>query len=102
MPEGSKGKLAVTVDLLVDGNRDRFMSLMAENAAASLRNEPGCRQFDVCIDVTNENRLFLYEVYDDDAAFTAHLASPHYKAFEAQTASMILRKDVQRFWLTTA
>ena len=100
MPESEKQRLVVTVDLLIDGDREAFMRLMTPNAAASLRDEPGCHQFDVCLDSTDDSRIFLYEVYEDDAAFAAHLASPHYAAFDTQSAGMILRKDVRRLWLT--
>lgn len=48
-----------------------FMALIRENAEASLRDEPGCRQFDVCVDETDPASVFLYEVYDDEAAFEA-------------------------------
>jgi len=100
VPERKDTRLIVTVDLLIDGDREGFMRLMTQNAAASLRDEPGCYQFDICVDSADTSKLFLYEVYDDDAAFAAHLASPHYRAFDAQTAGMISRKDVRRFWLT--
>lgn len=100
MPENEKARLVVTVDLLIDGDRDGFMHLLTQNASASLRDEPGCYQFDVCVDSTHDSRLFLYEVYADDAAFAAHLASPHYTTFDAETRGMIVRKDVRRFWLT--
>jgi quinol monooxygenase YgiN len=100
VPDGKDARLVVTVDLLIDGDREDFMRLMTENAAASLRDEPGCYQFDICIDRADAGRLFLYEVYKDDAAFSAHLASPHYIAFDSQTKDMILRKDVRRFCLT--
>ncbi|HEV7345550.1 MAG TPA: putative quinol monooxygenase [Devosia sp.] len=99
MPENQQGRLVVTVDLLIDGDRDGFIRLMIDNAAASLRDEPGCYQFDVCVDSSDDKRLFLYEVYADDAAFSAHLASPHYRAFDAQTAGIIVHKDVRRLWL---
>lgn len=41
--------------------------------------------------------MFLYEVYDDRAAFQAHLTSVHFLEFDAQTASMVAGKTVQ-FW----
>ncbi len=92
-------KLVITIELHIGDELEAFLPLMAANAAASLRGEPGCRYFDVCEDATDPHRLFLYEVYDSEDAFAAHLASPHYKAFDAQTASMIKRKDVRRLWL---
>ncbi len=99
MPEGKDARLVIIVDLLIDGDREHFLRLLTENVAASLRDEPGCYQFDICIDRADTSKLFLYEVYEDDAAFAAHLASPHYTAFDAQTADMILRKDVRRLWI---
>jgi len=41
--------------------------------------------------------IFLYEIYDDHAAFEAHLASPHFHRFEVEAADMIAEKQVQFF-----
>lgn len=38
--------------------------------------------------------LFLYELYDDRAAFDAHLASTHFKAFASTTQAMIARRSI--------
>lgn len=96
MPNAVNEKLVVAVELVIGGDRALFMKLMAENAAASLREEPGCRLFDVCVDISDANQIFLYEIYDDEAAFSAHLASAHYKSFDASTSGLILSKDVRR------
>ncbi|MEM7522936.1 MAG: antibiotic biosynthesis monooxygenase [Pseudomonadota bacterium] len=40
--------------------------------------------------------MFLYEVYDDAAAFDAHLASDHFKDFDAAVAPMVAAKTVRR------
>ncbi len=71
-----------------------FMPLMRENARASRENEPGCRQFDVCTDPARSNTVFLYETYDDRAAFDAHLASAHFKRFDAAIGEMVAAKRV--------
>lgn len=71
-----------------------FRSALLENAAASLRNEPGCHQFDVCFDPQDPAHCFLYELYDDEAAFKTHLASAHFKAFDSQVESMVEQKNV--------
>ena len=68
---------------------------MRKNAAASTREEPGCRQFEVCHDPNLIGHVFLYEVYDDRAAFDAHLSMPHFKSFDAATAGMIRSKTVR-------
>ena len=74
---------------------DAFLSLMRENAVASARDEPGCRQFDVCYDPDHPGDVFLCEVYDDRAAFEAHLLMPHFKSSDAATACMIRSKKVR-------
>jgi quinol monooxygenase YgiN len=99
VPDHGSDKLVIAVDLVIGEDLEHFMALMAVNAARSLRDEPGCRQFDVCVDSTNAGQLFLYEIYDDEAAFAAHLVSPHYRTFDAATADLILCKDVRRYWL---
>ena len=86
----------ITVDLEIDAaHLDAFLPLMVQNAAASVRDEPGCRQFDVCQDPDKPTRMFLYEVYDDRAAFDAHLATPHFIAFDEATTGMIISKTVR-------
>lgn len=73
-----------------------FLPLMRENARASVENEPGCRQFDVCIDPARPASVFLYEVYDDRAAFEVHLASAHFRRFDAAVRDMVANKTVRR------
>ena len=69
----------IIVDFLIKENEvEKFKPLMLENARASLMDEPGCRQFDVCFDLDNTRKCFLYEVYDDKSAFDAHLATEHF------------------------
>ena len=42
--------------------------MMDHNAKASVADEPGCREFNVYEIGATPNHLFLYEVYDDEAA----------------------------------
>jgi len=71
-----------------------FRDEMLANAKVSRETEPGCRQFDVCVEA-DAGRVFLYELYDDRAAFEAHLASAHFKAFDAQVRDWVAGKDVR-------
>ena len=74
-----------------------FRDAIVANALASTRSEPGCRQFDVCIDPQRDNVFFLYEIYDDDAAITAHLASAHFLHMNALTQDWIEKKTVSSY-----
>lgn len=76
---------------------EAFLPLMVQNAEASLTTEDGCRQFDVCTDETRPEEVFLYEVYDDEAAFKTHLKTPHFLKFDADVAEMISEKTVKTY-----
>jgi len=79
----------ITVEFAIKPeNRDRFLALVRENAAQSVGTEAGCRRFDVCVPEDGSSRVFLYEIYDDDAAFKAHMQTTHFKAFAAATTGM--------------
>ena len=65
------------------GRREEFLTGMAANAEASVRDEPGCLRFDVLQDNSDPNKFFFYEVYLDESAVEAHRASPHYARWRA-------------------
>ena len=77
------------------GYRDAFREAVLANAAASLRDEPGCVTFDVCEDAKGE--FFLYELYTSAEAFQAHLAMPHFESFDAQCRQWGATKRVGRY-----
>ncbi|MEO0670242.1 MAG: putative quinol monooxygenase [Pseudomonadota bacterium] len=79
------------------GQMAAFAPLIEENARASVRDEPGCLQFDVCTDPGQPATVFLYEIYTERAAFDAHLQAPHFKTFDAAARDMITDKTVQTF-----
>ncbi len=88
----------VTVNFTIDPlHAAAFMVHMVQNARTSVDVEPGCRQFDVCRSASNANRIFLYEVYDDRAAFDAHLASSHFQTFDKQVADWVVAKYVELY-----
>ena len=72
-----------------------FRAAMHENAATTLAVEAGCRQFDVCEGEEGSHTIFLYEVYDTEADFKAHLAAPHFLTFDSNVASWVASKQVQ-------
>jgi quinol monooxygenase YgiN len=74
---------------------DRFLELAKVDASQSVAKEPGCRQFDVTVD-RESHRVVLYEVYDDEAAFEAHLQTPHLKTFRAGIEPLVVSRNVRR------
>jgi quinol monooxygenase YgiN len=88
------GKFVVLVDLqLKPDSVDDFRRLVIANARASLRDEAGCRQFDVFAPAGEGSRILLYEVYDSKAAFDEHLATPHLAVFLRESEALVDKKS---------
>ncbi|MGQ0485628.1 MAG: putative quinol monooxygenase [Hyphomicrobiales bacterium] len=88
----------IMVDFTVKpGAMAAFRALVDANARASCRDETGCRRFDVLAPASAGSRIVLYEIYDDRAAFAAHLASLHYAAFNRDSAAHVAEKRVVEY-----
>lgn len=88
---------AVVVTFMIKpGQMEAFLPLMIENAKTSKEIEPGCQQFDICTK-GEDHQVFLFEIYDDAAAFEIHLQSDHFKVFDKQVSDMVASKSVQLF-----
>lgn len=78
-------KFVLIVDFEVKpGTSEEVIKYVSENARSSVEKEPGCYQFDVLRDPGNPNKLFLYEVYENEAAFQAHGKTSHIEEFLAK------------------
>ena len=66
-------KLAIvaTIEVAPDRREELVSHLMAHRARC-LRDEPGTHQFDVLVPNEETNKVLLYELYRDAAAFDAH------------------------------
>jgi autoinducer 2-degrading protein len=74
---------------------ESFAELVTTNARCSIEQEPGCRCFDV-LRVPDDPRCFwLYEIYDDDAAFDGHLQAQHFKTFATAIDGQV---ETHRHW----
>jgi quinol monooxygenase YgiN len=71
--------------------RGDFLSLVRANAATSLA-EAGCRRFDI---VEAADAVWLYEIYDDGAAFKTHLETAHFREFDKATRTIVRTKSVE-------
>lgn len=80
------------------GQADAFQARVLAQAQESLEREPGCLQFDVARAESGAAKFLLYEVYADRAAFEQHLASAHFRRFDADVAASVEQKDVTT-WL---
>lgn len=81
---------------------DLYRQKITQQAVASVAEEEGCIQFDVCEDPVIKGRFFLYEVYTSEAAFKAHLTMPYSLEFLPLADSMTLSKEVSFFDMISA
>jgi quinol monooxygenase YgiN len=63
------------------------------------RAEPGCRMFVVHESSDDPRTFFLYEQYDDEAAFEAHAASDHVRRHVLDDAVHRLEHRERRFFV---
>src|SRR5262245_38351034 len=88
----------ITVELRTrPGRLQEFLPLIVANARQSLANDPGCRRFDVLVPRDSTDTIYLYEIYDDEAAFDAHRQMPHYKAFRAAAEPLLAETIIKHF-----
>jgi (4S)-4-hydroxy-5-phosphonooxypentane-2,3-dione isomerase len=83
------------VDLvIVPSEMSKFVEAIKENAAASVK-EPGCHEFNVLVLPNRPNHVFLFEVYDNEAALAAHRETPHFKKYMATTGNMVADRNIR-------
>jgi len=73
-----------------------FLEAARLDAQGSVGKEPGCHRFDILQDPDVANRVYFYEVYEDEAAFAAHREMPHFKTYFSATEPMIVAKSALR------
>ena len=88
-------KICLVVDFTVKpGAKAQFLDIIRDHASRTLANEEGCLQFEVCEPVEGGNRVFLYEMYADDAAFEVHKASPTLARTRERYGDIVESRDI--------
>lgn len=77
------------------GMKSRFLEVMREHASKTLEDEEGCLEFFVCDPVEGGDRVFLYEMYADEAALEIHKASPALARTRERYADIVDSRDIQ-------
>jgi flavin reductase (DIM6/NTAB) family NADH-FMN oxidoreductase RutF/quinol monooxygenase YgiN len=71
-------------------DRKAFLAAAVANAESSTQEEPGCRRFDVVADDVDPSRVWLYELYDDEGAYTAHQQTAHYRIWRRAVEEYVI------------
>jgi quinol monooxygenase YgiN len=73
------------------GSAEALLAALRDNAAASLRDEPGCLRFDVLRRHDDPDQFLLYELYASEQAFrVGHLGSAHFARWQAVAPALIV------------
>jgi (4S)-4-hydroxy-5-phosphonooxypentane-2,3-dione isomerase len=88
--------VTVAFEIVPDHVED-FRAAVMRQAENSVGNEPDCHRFDVSVAGDDPAKVFLYEIYTDEAAFQAHLKTAHYADFNATTTPWVKAKAGTRY-----
>jgi quinol monooxygenase YgiN len=85
-------KLAIIATIeIVPGRRAEVVPLLMAHRERSLKGEPGTLQFEVLLPHDEDNRVLLYELYKDAAAFEEHRNAASIARFRQETSGMIAK-----------
>lgn len=84
--------LVVELDMK-PGQRDAYLARARQHRENVLKNEPGCHRFDLIVPAEDPDKMFLIEVYADQAALDHHLNTPYMKAYLDDTGPMIANRS---------
>ncbi|WP_245224649.1 putative quinol monooxygenase [Pseudozobellia sp. WGM2] len=68
---------------------DEYISILKEEAAASVRLEPGVICIYPMFEKENPAQIRLLEIYVDKAAYESHLLTPHFRHYKKSTLPMV-------------
>jgi quinol monooxygenase YgiN len=68
---------------------DEYISILKEEAEASVRLEPGVICIYPMFQKENPTQIRLLEIYADKAAYESHLQSSHFKHYKESTLPMV-------------
>lgn len=80
--------------------RQVFLDAVQPMVAAT-HTEPGCREYVFSPDPDDDDRILLYELWDDQEALDGHFASEHMAAWQAVSATLPVRgADIKKYTIS--
>lgn len=83
----------------IDVHPDDTAAFLAavDKVVAGSRKEAGCKAYNFSRDVADPNRICLFEVWADKAAFDSHAQSPHFLAYRDATGKLRTTRSIGRY-----
>lgn len=82
-----------------EGEEERIREILEQMGAPS-RAEPACRFYQAHRSPEDPRVFFLYEQYDDQAGYEAHMASEHFERLIRGEAILRLESRERAFYVT--
>ena len=87
--------LFVTIDLKKE-SKDDYLMLIHQHQSKCPKIEKGCKQFDVLIPEKPENRVHLFEVFENEAALDLHINTGYMAIYRENSEPMLTNKVLNR------
>jgi quinol monooxygenase YgiN len=68
---------------------DAYKAAVKEQIEAAIREEPGVLVLYAVTEKDNPNRVRVFEIYRDTAAYRSHLETAHFKKYKTTTEKMV-------------
>jgi quinol monooxygenase YgiN len=92
--QSAEDPYVIIVELSFDEQQvDSAIDLLLEGQALTLENEEGCIIYDVLLSETDPNTVFIYESYENEAAYKIHENSAYYKSILKNKLNPLIKKS---------
>jgi len=79
------------------GERDTFLGAVQSMVSATLE-EPGCQEYAFSPDPNDDNRVMLFELWDDQHALDGHFASAHMAQWQEVRGTLkVVSADIKKY-----
>ncbi|WP_263411547.1 putative quinol monooxygenase [Terriglobus tenax] len=90
MAQPVQDRVVRLAELEIDPARlEEYRLLLREEIEASIRVEPGVLTLYAVSVKGHPDQIRLFEMYRDQAAYEAHLQTPHFRKYKTQTQNMV-------------
>lgn len=95
LAEEQKVPLVRIAELEIDpAQLENYKAAVKDEMETSVGTEPGVLAIYAVAEKDHPTRLRFFEMYADEAAYTAHINSPHFKKYVAITKDMITSRKL--------
>lgn len=74
-------------------NVEKFVNLLTQLQTATLENESGCITYEILQNKAKPSQFFIYEVFENAAAYDAHIRSAHFKTLVSSQIKPLIKQE---------